>query len=155
MPVLEATQEIPAPLESVWKFFSDPANLARITPAGLRFRIVSPAPGAMQEGSRIEYRIQWIVFRLRWVTRITRWQPPVRFEDVQEKGPYRRWAHTHSFESLGPGATRMRDRVEYDLPFGLMGALAHLLLVRRQLEAIFDYRRRAIEEIFGAPVPPA
>ncbi len=151
MPVLERTQEIPAPLESVWKFFSDPANLARITPAGLRFRIVSPRPAAMQEGSRIEYRIRWIVFRLRWVTRITRWQPLLRFEDVQEKGPYRRWTHTHSFESLGPGVTRMRDRIEYELPLGLVGALVHVLFVRRQLAAIFDYRRRAIEEIFGAP----
>ena len=87
------------------------------------------------------------------MTRITRFEPPREFQDVQEKGPYRTWVHTHTFAKEGD-AVRMTDRVEYRLPFGLAGRLAHGLVVRRQLEGIFDFRRRAVEEIFR-PAPPA
>ena len=86
-------------------------------------------------------------FDLAWVTRISRWIPGAEFEDVQERGPYRRWFHRHRFEARGAD-TVIRDRVEYELPFGAIGRLAHALFVRRQLEEIFDFRRAAIEEIF-------
>lgn len=88
------------------------------------------------------------MFTLRWVTRIARWQPPSEFQDFQEKGPYKTWLHTHRFTEDHDGVT-IRDRVDYELPFGPLGRLAHRLRVRRQLEAIFEYRRKAIEEIFG------
>jgi ligand-binding SRPBCC domain-containing protein len=132
----------------VFAFFSDPGNLARITPPWLRFRVVARSPGRLEAGSRLEYRIRWTVLRLRWVTRITRWIPPREFQDLQEKGPYKVWVHTHRFTE-GGGTVTIHDRVEYELPLGPLGRLAHRLRVRRQLEEIFDYRRRAIEEIFG------
>jgi ligand-binding SRPBCC domain-containing protein len=150
LPVLERSQTIPAPLDRVWEFFSDPANLAKLTPPGLRFRIVAPPAGQMRAGSHIEYRIRWLVFRLRWMTRITAWEPRRMFADVQEAGPYRTWTHSHVFEAMGAAGVRMRDRVEYTLPFGPLGRLVHAALVRRQLERIFDFRERAIREIFGA-----
>ncbi len=151
MHVLEQVQEIDASPEAVFAFFSDPGNLARITPPWLRFRIHGAPPSALGEGSRIEYRIRWLIFRLRWVTRITRWRAPVEFQDVQEKGPYAAWVHTHRFAHRD-GRVRMEDRVEYALPFGPLGRLVHRLGVRRQLEGIFSYRRRAIEEIFAPAV---
>lgn len=101
----------------------------------------------MEEGARIEYRIRWMVFTLRWVTVIARWVPGVEFQDRQERGPYRTWIHTHRFQSEGDGVL-MRDRVEYELPFGVLGRIAHALLVQRQLEGIFEYRRSAIERLF-------
>jgi ligand-binding SRPBCC domain-containing protein len=146
--VLERSQHVRAPLSEVFAFFSDPANRARITPPWLRFRMVDAAPERIAAGSRFEYRIRWSLFRLGWVTRITRWEPPSQFQDVQEKGPYKTWIHTHRFAEE-PGGVRMQDRVEYALRFGPLGRLAHRLRVRRQLEEIFDYRREAIEEIFA------
>ena len=148
--VLEREQEVRATTREVFAFFSDPANLARLTPPGMRFRIIGPPSGVLEAGSRLEYRIRWTSLRLRWVTRITRWAPDSEFEDVQEEGPYRVWIHTHRFEPTARGAL-MRDRVEYELPFGSVGRLAHRVLVRRQLETIFDFRRRAIEKIFPPP----
>jgi ligand-binding SRPBCC domain-containing protein len=144
---LERDQTIPASPREVFGFFSDPGNLARLTPPGLRFRIVGPPERQLSAGSRLEYRIRWTFLRLKWVTRITRWEPDAEFEDVQEEGPYRVWIHTHRFEPAARGVV-MRDRVEYELPFGTLGRPAHRFLVRRQLEEIFDFRRRAIEEIF-------
>jgi uncharacterized protein YbjT (DUF2867 family)/ligand-binding SRPBCC domain-containing protein len=145
--VLERAQTIPASPRQVFAFFSNPGNLARLTPPGLRFRIVGPSERELAAGSRLEYRVRWTFLRLTWVTRITRWEPEAEFEDVQEEGPYRVWIHTHRFEPAGGGVV-MRDRVEYELPLGALGRPVHRLLVRRQLEAIFDFRRRAIEEIF-------
>lgn len=147
---LTQTQEVDASLDGVFAFFSDPANLARITPPWLSFRIHGQAPAALSEGSRIEYRIRWGPFRLRWVTRITRWVPQTEFQDVQEKGPYRSWVHTHRFTPT-PRGVRVDDRVEYALPLGALGRILHRLLVRRQLEEIFAYRRGAVEEVFSRP----
>lgn len=148
MYALTRSQRIEAPLDDVFAFFSEPANLARITPPWLRFRIHGRPPKSIAPGTRIEYRIRWTVLTLRWVTRITAFTPPSGFQDVQEKGPYRTWIHTHAFEPDGTGVV-IRDRVEYALPFGPLGRLVHALFVRRQLDAIFAFRRRAVEEIFS------
>ena len=86
---------------------------------------------------------------LRWVTEIAEWQPPFRFVDVQLRGPYALWHHTHAFEAHA-GWTRMRDCVRYALPLGPLGRLVHRRFVRRDLEAIFDYRARKVSEAFGA-----
>lgn len=145
---LDHAQEIDASLEEVFAFFSDPSNLARITPSWLRFRIHGASPAALGEGSRIEYRIRWLAFRLRWVTRITKWRAPLEFQDLQEKGPYAAWIHTHRFSRRGD-MVQMEDHVDYALPFGVLGRIVHRLAVRRQLEGIFEYRRRAIDEIFA------
>jgi hypothetical protein len=141
-------QRIPAPAADVFRFFSDPRNLARLTPPWLRFRIHGETPPELAEGSRLEYRIRWGFVPIRWVTRITLWKPPSEFRDVQESGPYRLWHHVHRFRE-DAGGVEMRDRVEYALPFGPLGELVHALRVRRQLEEVFDYRRGAIREIFG------
>ncbi len=63
------------------------------------------------------------------------------------KGPYRRWHHEHRFEAHG-NETVMRDRVQYELPYGILGRIAHWAVVGRQLRQIFDYRAARIEEIF-------
>ncbi len=151
MHVLERTQSIGAPISEVFAFFSQPANLGRLTPPWLNFRIHGNSPQALAPGARIEYRIRWLALTLRWVTRISRWSPPVEFQDVQEKGPYRTWRHTHRFDPATGGGVVIRDRVEYELPLGILGRLAHRLVVRRQLEAVFDYRAAAVTRLFAPP----
>jgi ligand-binding SRPBCC domain-containing protein len=148
--ILEQMQFVAAAPEEVFAFFSDPANLARITPPWLTFRI-HDAPSRLEAGSRLEYRIRWGLVTLPWVTRITRWNPPEDFQDVQEKGPYRTWIHTHHFTPTERGV-HVEDRVEYALPLGFLGRTVHRLRVRRQLEDIFAHRRTSIERIFtGSP----
>jgi ligand-binding SRPBCC domain-containing protein len=147
---LDRTQRIAAPLEDVFAFFSNPGNLARITPPWLSFRIHGSVPRELSEGARLEYRIRWAALSTRWVTRIATWSPPHEFVDVQEKGPYETWIHTHRFAEEDGGVV-MHDHVDYALPFGALGRFVHGLRVRRQLEDIFDFRRLAIDEIFRRP----
>ncbi len=138
--VLERRQRLPRPPDEVFPFFSDALNLERITPPWLGFRVLTPKPIEMRRGTLIDYRLRLHGVSLSWHTEIVLWDPPHRFVDVQRSGPYRLWHHTHAFEPDGDG-TLMRDVVRYGLPLGPVGELAHLILVRRDLEAIFGFRR--------------
>lgn len=143
---LERTQLVARPRDAVFAFFAEASNLEAITPAFLRFRILTPRPIEMRAGARIDYALTLFGVSLRWRSRISVWEPGVRFVDEQERGPYARWRHVHELEGRG-AATLVRDVVEYALPLGALGEIAHALLVRRVLERIFDHRRDAIRRL--------
>lgn len=147
--VLEREQFVPRRRPEVFAFFADAANLERLTPATLRFRTLTPAPIEMRPGAVIDYRLSLLGIPFRWRTVIEAFEPESRFVDLQASGPYKLWRHTHTFEDA-PGGTLIRDRVEYELPFGPLGAIARALFVRRQLDHIFDYRRAVIDGMFRA-----
>lgn len=148
--LLERTQIIPRSLDETFAFFSDAFNLERITPPFLRFRILTPAPIKMVPGAVIDYRLALFGVPMYWQTLIESWTPGESFVDSQRKGPYALWRHTHSFEALGPNQVRMRDCVEYALPFGWLGSIAHGLFIKRCLKVIFDYRAKMTAQLLGA-----
>lgn len=137
---LERSQLIPRSRNEVFVFFSDAFNLERITPPFLRFRILTTPPISMEAGTFIEYRITLFGIPINWETLIERWTPESSFVDIQTRGPYALWRHTHSFEEKVPGLVLMRDHVEYGIPFGAIGRIAHALFIKRWLREIFDYR---------------
>jgi ligand-binding SRPBCC domain-containing protein len=151
---LEREQLIQRPLGEVFDFFSKAENLEALTPRFLSFRILTPLPIEMRAGARIVYALSLFGLPLRWRTLISVWEPGVRFVDEQESGPYALWHHTHEFEAV-PGGTIVRDRVDYALPFGPLGEIAHTLFVRRTLGRIFDFRHAAVERVLGrSDTPP-
>ncbi len=149
--ILERSQVVERSLEATFAFFSDAYNLEKITPEFLRFKILTPRPLAMQAGTIIEYSLSLFGVPFHWQTLIEQWEPGVKFVDSQLKGPYALWVHTHSFEALGAERTLMRDRVEYQLPLGFLGEIAHVMFVKATLGKIFDYRAEATARLL-APV---
>jgi len=145
---LSRTQRVPRPRAEVFEFFANPANLERITPPFLRFRIVTPQPITMGVGTLIDYRLRLYGLPVRWRTVIEAYDPPFGFTDVQLRGPYRRWVHRHEFVEVAEG-TEVRDRVDYELPFPVCDGLTDRLLVRPSLERIFEHRRAVIAEFFA------
>lgn len=148
MHTIERSQVIGLSVERAFEFFSDPRNLPRITPPWLGFTVLE-SPERLSTGCQMSYTIRWLGLPLRWTTEIVDYVPGERFTDRQKRGPYRSWWHEHHFTALG-NETLMRDRIEYELPLGLLGALMHTLVVRRQLRQILDYRFDVAERMFPA-----
>jgi ligand-binding SRPBCC domain-containing protein len=142
-------QWLPHAAADVWPFFGDANNLQRITPPFLAFRVLGLSTPVIEAGTLIDYRLRLNGIPFAWQTRIDSWDPPRRFVDLQSKGPYTLWHHTHDFIPLA-GGTLMRDTVRYRLPAGWLGALAAGSKVAGDVERIFDYRSRKIDERFGA-----
>lgn len=138
-------QWLPQDLEATFAFFSRPENLQEITPPFLGFHIVR-AEKELHAGSLIEYKLKIRGVPMRWLTEIEIWEPPFRFVDNQLRGPYKLWHHEHRFAEKD-GGTLISDRVDYALPFGVLGQLAHRLMVRRDVEGIFDFRQRRLTEL--------
>jgi ligand-binding SRPBCC domain-containing protein len=148
--ILRREQRLPGPPGEVFAFFADAHNLEALTPPLLRFRVVTPQPIAMGQGTLIRYRLRVRRVPVSWLTQITAWDPPHRFVDEQLEGPYALWHHTHTFEPVGDGDTLMRDVVRYRIGFGPLGGLAHRLVVRRDVERIFDFRAERIPALLAA-----
>jgi len=141
-------QFIPSPLETVFAFFSDATNLERLTPPWLGFNMVTPTPIEMRPGALIDYKLSIRGIRVSWRTEIVDWQPNRRFVDVQLRGPYKSWVHTHVFEAH-EGGTLIRDEIEYQIAFGFLGSVVNRLVVARDLERIFAYRMQQTARFFA------
>ena len=148
MYVLSCHIGAPVPIEQAFAVFESPDNLARITPPWLRFRITTPEPVTIRRGARIDYEIRWLGLPVAWQTIITAYDPPHSFEDWQASGPYAFWRHRHGFQPAD-GGTLISDRVEYALPLGFFGRMAHALAVGRQLRGIFEYRGKQLAPLLG------
>lgn len=144
--ILRSRIRLPRTLEEIYPFFSEARNLERLTPSSVQFEVITPDPIEMHVDALIDYRLKIHHIPVRWRTRITAWDPPHRFEDVQDRGPYKQWIHEHLFVDEGE-TTMMQDTVRYRVHGG---ALVNWLVVERDVKKIFTYREVAIREIFGS-----
>lgn len=145
---LHKKQFLPIDIHLAWEFFSSPLNLSKITPSYMDFRITSDLPEEMYEGMIITYKVKPLAgIAVNWVTEISHIRKPYFFIDTQLSGPYKLWHHQHIFKEVENGI-EMEDIVHYKLPFGILGNIANFLFVRRQLEGIFNYRKKVLSEIF-------
>lgn len=143
--LLETSIELPIDIAEVFAFFAAAENLERITPPELGFRIQTPLPIDIKEGTHIDYRLSLFGLPFSWRSLISHWDPPHSFVDEQIQGPYALWHHTHTFHTT-PTGTLIADRVLYRLPLWPLSQLA-LPIVRLQLRRIFSYRQQAIGRI--------
>lgn len=146
---LKRRQHLPYPLDEVFPFFQKPENLSQLTPDNLHFQILTPSPVAMHTGAVIDYVITLSGREIHWTTMITEYDPPYRFVDVQLRGPYAFWHHTHVFEKAEDGGVWMTDEVRYAMPMDWVGELAHFLWVKRDLKKIFDFRAHVVKGYLG------
>lgn len=148
--VLERRQVVGGGLEDVFLFFKDPYNLETITPPWLGFRVVEASDARVRLGTRIRYALRLHGVPLRWESRISEFVEDAMFVDEQLSGPYASWHHRHRFRAVAAGV-EMVDTVAYRLPLGPLGRAVHAAFVRRQLEAIFDFRARRVAGLFPLP----
>lgn len=149
MYTLKRQQRLPVSIDQLWEYMASPENLANITPDYLSFKIKSELPSKMYPGLIIQYTVRPVMgIPMTWVTEISHVQNHQFFVDRQLKGPYKTWHHQHHFTEI-EGGVEMTDEVNYELPLGFLGRIAHSLFVKKQLNSIFDYRIKKMEETFG------
>ena len=149
--VLHTKQWVSEGPAKVWEFFSDEKNLEELTPPFLHFHVenVSPGPIAVHgEGTEIRYRLKIHGLPFKWKSKIVNYDPPRSFQDVQLKGPYKVWHHTHNFVPLGSG-TLIEDMVKFKVPLGFIGGMTGHLFVKNDVDKIFGFRRKKIAELFN------
>jgi ligand-binding SRPBCC domain-containing protein len=146
---LKTVQFIPCSIEKAWEFFSNPANLATITPKNLNFKILSKELTSMYAGQIFEYKVHPVLgIPLYWMTEITHVEHHKFFVDEQRFGPYTLWHHQHHFKVV-EGGVEMTDIVHYKLPLWFLGDIANTVFVKNQLNQIFGHRFKVVEDIFG------
>ena len=142
---LRKTIWLPRSRAEIFEFFSNPGNLDRLTPAWLKFAILTPATSQIKQGALLDYRLRLHGIPIRWQSEIAVWEPPHRFVDRQTKGPYSLWLHEHTFEDRENG-TLVGDNVEYAVPGGI---IVQKFLVAPDIERIFNYRHKVLTELFN------
>lgn len=147
---LTRTQILPISVAEAWDFFSTPKNLSKITPEHMGFEILYISGGEKAyAGQIIRYNVSVLPgIKMHWVTEITQVKEGVHFIDEQRFGPYALWHHQHHFKAV-PSGVEMTDEVNYGIPLGILGRLAHFLFVRGEVNRIFDHRYRVLEKYFS------
>ena len=146
---LHSKQALPISQKEAWDFLSSPANLRVITPGHMGFNILSGADRPMFPGQIIQYKVSpFPGYTTKWVTEITHVRDGEYFVDEQRFGPYALWHHKHFLSSID-GGVLMEDIIDYKIPFGVLGQMAHPVLVKKQLKQIFTYREQKLIELFG------
>lgn len=148
---LYSKQTVPANIDEIWTFFSNPANLLVVTPPHLNLKLTREVYGAsVYAGQVMTYKVKPLLgIPLSWMTEITHVDPKKYFIDEQRKGPYKLWHHQHHFKVVD-GGVEMTDLVHYRLPLGILGSLANSIIVKKELYKIFGYRYLKIIERFGS-----
>ena len=143
-------QQLYCDIDTAWQFFSSPMNLSEITPKDMAFTVLSEEQDQpIFEGMLIDYSVSPLLgIPLKWQTKIIQVEHQKSFTDFQQKGPYKYWKHFHEFIPNEKGIL-MKDTVEYELPFGVLGNIVHSLLVKKKLNKIFDYRQHVLKKLFN------
>ncbi|MDR6919864.1 SRPBCC family protein [Chryseobacterium sp. 2987] len=143
-------QHLRCNIETAWKFFSSPHNLSEITPENMSFVVLSDIKDeSIFEGMEIDYTVSPVLgIPMKWKTIISQVEDGKSFTDFQKKGPYKHWNHFHEFIPDENGIL-MKDTVDYELPFGVLGRIAHRLFVKEKLRSIFDFRYRVLNDLFN------
>lgn len=146
---LQFKQTLPININKAWDFFSDPANLSKITPPEMNFIIHTDTEGKeTYPGQMIVYTVSPIFnIPMHWVTEITHVQKPNIFVDEQRKGPYSLWHHQHHFREI-EGGVEMTDILHYEVPLGFIGNIMNNLFIEKKIKAIFEFRTKALDSIF-------
>lgn len=148
--MLRSEQIVPAGIDEVWKFFTHPKNLDRITPNDMKFKITSDVAPETYPGQIISYKIEILPGITRnWITEITHLSEKKLFVDEQRFGPYAMWHHEHHFTELPDGTVLMTDVVTYKLPLGILGNWLAGKWVRNRIQQIFEHRFDVISQIFS------
>ncbi len=146
MPRFSRTIEIAVPIEKLFEFHINPANLIHIAPESSKTELVSSSDETLRVGTRVVVRSHQAGMPIKMDAEVIELDAPRLLRDRQVSGPFGRWVHTHRFESTATGS-RLTDDVDYALPMGLLGGFVMGNTVARELEQMFTFRQERTKEM--------
>lgn len=143
MPVFRHSSTLPHPVSEVFDWHTRTGALQRLTPPWEDVRLIR-ASGGIQDGAQVELSMKKGPIELTWLVEHVDYEKDVQFRDVQQKGPFEKWVHTHRFAPDGKGGTLMEDEVEWEPPMGSAGEFFAGPMVERDLKKSFAFRHRRL-----------
>lgn len=145
----EDQQFIKSDLQTVWKYFNNPKHIQALTPPKMHLKTrTQNLPNQIHENLEISYNVSPLFgIPLKWKTKITNVVPNESFIDIQIKGPYKIWHHLHTFKQVKEGVL-MKDFITYQLPLGFIGNFIHKILVKKEIENLFEFRTKQVQKHF-------
>ena len=146
MTIIESSVTIAAPIEAVFDFHLDEKNLALISPPWMKTKLIHQSGSGL--GKIIEMQVmQYNVFPSHWVVRIEEYDRPVRLADLMLSGPMKYFRHERTFSQPCASLTEMKDHLEYEAPFGIIGKIADSISIKKMMQQMFEYRHAKTKEI--------
>ncbi len=136
---------IKATAEEVFAFHTQPDALIKLIPPWEHARVVQQADISVVGSRTIVAMKVFGLFTTTWIAQHTVYEPPRAFEDIQLKGPFRRWRHRHVVTPHAQGAV-LRDEIDYEPPFGPFGRLLAPHLIQKRLIKLFEYRHEVTRQ---------
>lgn len=135
--------ELAAPPERAFALSLDIGAHERSMAATGERAVDGTTTGTIGLGESVTWRARHLGVVWRMTSRITALEAPHRFVDEQVRGPFNRFRHEHRFEPSARG-TRMVDTIEFRAPFGPLGQIAEVLVLRRHLLRLIEERNRSL-----------
>jgi ligand-binding SRPBCC domain-containing protein len=146
MPTIHLETFIRAPAELCFDLSrSVDVHMASTNYTGER-AIAGVTSGMMNLNDEVTWEATHFWTRQRLTSRITAMERPRMFVDEMQRGAFKRWHHTHTFEARGDG-TLMSDDADYTSPLGLLGRIADHLFLKRYMTRLLTIRNAHIKKV--------
>lgn len=142
------TTPVPTSAQALFDWHEAPGAFQRLTPPREPVRVLKQV-GGIRDGAQVSVRVGIWPFALRWDLEHRDYHYGESFTDQQVRGPFRSWRHVHRMVPTGPDSCIREDRIEYELPFGLLGDLAARFIVEPKLNRLFAFRHEVTRRAFG------
>ncbi len=138
--------KINVPVETLFRWHTENDAVLRLTPPWVRLEPVHRSGDGIGKGVTVQFRLRVLGMPLTWESEHVQYRENNLFTDVQTKGPFTKWEHTHRFIPMADGdSTTMEDSIVFKLPFGLLSRPFYGIF-RKKLERIFTYRHRVLKQ---------
>ena len=146
MPTIEFTVMIHAPIERCFDLARS-VDLHMLSTADTGERaIAGVTQGLMGLNDEVTWSARHFGVRQRLTSRIVAYDRPRHFRDSMVRGAFRRFDHDHFFE-VREDYTEMRDRFDFDSPFGPIGRLANMLVLTRYMRGFLERRNLIVKRV--------
>lgn len=133
------TYSLPVPPSVIFDWYKQPGAFARLAPPWRTVQVVQRQGKGIQNGARVAVQVSLGgIKRILWIEHRD-YLEGKQFKDVQIKGPFAKWEHTHLLEERPGQQTELKEKIEYEWPRFLRYAWLDRLF-QRELERIFNYR---------------